>query len=250
MSGATQATAPEEARAAWETWRAARLRNATLPHGLAALDRTEWPGDEPAELAGLPGLWRLADGVIVGTGLPGGEVRLAPGESAEVGDLLLRNFDRRGNALRVFDPASPNRTTIVGIDAYAYDPAWRVAGTFVRDESGESVDVVAVDGVVTPARLAGEIRLDTPAGPAVLTVTSTAAGGFSAVLGDATNNVETYRFRFVELGTPEGDVFVVDFNRLTVPPCGFSPEYVCPTPLPGNRWELPVRAGEKLVLRG
>lgn len=252
--------------AAREEWRRRRIEAATAPFGTAALDRTEWLSPEPRALGGLPGTWRVADGAVVADGAtPDGAVlRLDPGQDAEIAGVRVRAFDRRGSAVRVFDPASPHRTSIVAIDAYDDDPAWRLTGRFRPAAGDRHVDVVAVDGVVSSARLAGEIDFDTPEGPATLTVTSTAGGGYAAVLGDATNGEETYRFRFVDLGdgpAPDGsagsggsggsggETFEVDFNRLHLPPCAFSPEYVCPTPLPGNRWEIPVRAGERNVIR-
>ena len=237
---------------AWEDWRRERTAAATAPFGTAALDRTEWLSPEPRALTGLPGTWRVEAGAVVADGatVGGATLVLAPGQDAEVAGVRVRAFDRRGSAVRVFDPASAYRTSIVAIDAYDDDPAWRLTGRFRPASAAAEVDVVAVDGVVSPARLAGEIDFETPEGPATLTVTSTAGGGYSAVLGDATNGDETYRFRFVDLGRPEGDAFTVDFNRLHLPPCAFSPEYVCPTPLPGNRWTIPVRAGERNVIRG
>lgn len=232
-------------------WRRARLEAATAPFGTASLDRTEWLTDRPRSLAGLPGAWHVAAGTVVAEGLDDGAVlRLAPGEDADLAGVRVRAFDRRGSAVRVFDPRSAHRDGIEGIDAYEEDPAWRLTGRFRPAVDAAEVDVVAVDGVVSTARLAGEIDFDTPEGRATLTVTTGAGGGFSAVLGDATNGVETYRFRFVDLGAgPDGDTFSVDFNRLHLPPCAFSPEYVCPTPLAGNRWRIPVRAGEKSVRR-
>jgi len=256
-TSSTQTTATESERAdalsAWERWRSERLATVTAPFGTASLDRTEWLSDEPRELAGLPGRWRGANGVAVGGGIDGGEVRLAAGQEVEIAGLRVRGFDRHGSGVRVFDPASTNRTSVRGIATYADDPAWRLVGRFRPAVDEVFVDVVAVDGLVSPARLAGEIDFETPEGPATLTVTGTAQAGYSAVLGDATNGVETYRFRFVDLGagpSGSGDTFVVDFNRLFLPPCAFSSEYVCPTPLPGNRWTIPVRAGERTVDRG
>lgn len=237
----------------WERWRRRRLEAATAPFGIAALDRTEWLSDEPRVLAGLPGRWRVDSGVVIADGIAGtaGALRLNPGEDADVDGLRVRAFDRRGSAVRVFDPASANRTSVRAIDTYEDDPAWRLTGRFRPASEAVSVDVVAVDGVVSAARLAGEIDLDTPQGPATLTVTGGAGRSYSAVLGDATNGSETYRFRFVDLGDgPQGDTFAIDFNRLYLPPCAFSGEYVCPTPLPGNRWTIPVRAGERTVVRG
>lgn len=234
-----------------DAWRRARAAAVTAPHGIASLDRTEWLDVTPHPIAGLPGEWWVADGVAVGEDDAGREVRLQPGQEVEISGLRVRSFDRRGYALRIFDPASPNRTSIDEITAYDEDPAWRLEGRFRPSDDDRVTDVVAVDGIVTQARVAGEIDFETPEGPATLTVTSTSGGGLSAVLGDATNGDETYRFRFVDFGAGEldGDRIVVDFNRLYLPPCAFSAEYVCPTPLPGNRWTIPVRAGERNIAR-
>jgi len=236
----------------WQRWRDARYAAATRPFGIASLARTEWPTASRAAFDGLPGSWSLDGDDIVGEDLPDGTaVRLAPGQDAEVAGVRLRNFDRRGHGLRVFDPESENRTRITEIETYDYDPAWRIQGRYRPSSDPATVDVVAVDGVVTPSTVAGEIDLATPEGDVTLTVLATASGGYTAVLGDATNNLETYRFRFLDFGDgPDGDAFVVDFNRAHLPPCAFSPEYVCPTPLPGNRWTIPVRAGERNVIRG
>ena len=99
------------------------------------------------------------------------------------------------------------------------------------------------------SRFAGTIALPTPVGTTQLTVTYGATGGLNAVLGDATNGTETYRFRFLEIGPVEDGLVTIDFNRAHLPPCAFSPEYVCPLPLSGNRWSVPVRAGERAVRR-
>ena len=239
-------------RVAWESWRVARLERATQPYGIASLARTEWLDSAAREVDGLPGLWRLRGQDIVGEGTGDlAEIVLAPGQDVTVDSVKVRNFARGGtNALRIFDPSSPNRTTITGIDSYDYDPDWRVEGRYRRSEGERTADVDAVDGFVSKSRVAGEVDLITPAGAVTLTVIGSDHGGYSAVIGDATNGDETYRFRFLDLGDgPDEDRFVVDFNRTYLPPCAFSAEYVCPLPLPGNRWTIPVRAGERTVAR-
>ncbi|MFT4135767.1 DUF1684 domain-containing protein [Microbacterium sp.] len=232
----------------WETWREARWKTVAAPYGTAALDLTEWLDDGPRTIDGLPGAWRAEDGVVIGD-LPEGELRLAPGEEHDIGGRRLRAFLRDGAfALRILDPASPRRATLTGIQAYPYDPAWVVEGEFRAAPEGEQVDVAAVDGVVSRARLAGTIALPTPEGEVELTVTA-AGDRLSAVFADATNGTETYRFRFLEVGARDGDRITVDFNRAHLPPCAFSDQYVCPLPLPGNRWAIPVRAGERNPIR-
>lgn len=234
---------------AWQVWRAARDAAVVQPHGVASLDRTIWLDSTWRDADGLPGLWRLADDVVEGE-IDGVTVQIAAGEDAELGALLLRNFARQGsNSLRVFDPASSNRTTIEAIEAYPYDAEWVVTGRLTPPAEETHVDVTAVDGVVSRARLAGTITLPTPEGEIDLTVTQGAGGRLSAVLADATNGVESYRFRFLEVGEPQDGQVTVDFNRAYLPPCAFSAEYVCPLPLPTNRWSVPVRAGERIVRR-
>lgn len=234
---------------AWEAWRTARDTAAAQPYGVASLDRTVWLDGTSRDVDGLPGRWRLDGSVVVGE-VDEGVLRIEAGQDAALGDLRLRNFSRAGTTtLRVFDPASPHRTTLEGIEAYPYDEDWVVTGPFHAAADETYVDVTAVDGVVSRARLAGTITLPTPAGTTELTVTQGAGGGLSAVLADATNGVETYRFRFLEVGDVRDGEVTVDFNRAHLPPCAFSPEYVCPLPLPGNRWTVPVRAGERTVRR-
>lgn len=233
----------------WTQWRAERDAAATRPFGVSSLRATVHLDDRWREADGLPGEWRLDGDDIVGR-LPDGEVVIASGAEVEVAGVRLRSFARGGtHALRVFDPASPYRESLAGIEAYPYDPEWVVTGSFSPATEETYVDVAAVDGLVSQSRLAGTITLPTPEGTTELTVTYGAGDRLSAVLGDATNGTETYRFRFLDIGPVEDGAVTIDFNRAHLPPCAFSPEYVCPLPLPGNRWSVPVRAGERTVLR-
>ena len=245
------------ARQEWTAWREARRRSATAPHGTAALALTAWLGPDAEEVRGLPGRWRLeADGAIVGEGfapehgVEGGELRLGPGQEHEFGEIIARRFDRDGTvALRVIDPAATSRTSIRDIDAFDYDPAWVVSGAFTPAAPAATVDVTAVDGRTSVATVGGTIALELPTGAAELTVTRNAAGRLSAVFSDGSSNVDVYRFRFIDVPEPVDGVATVDFTRAFLPPCAFSDEYVCPTPLPGNRWGVRVEAGEKTVVR-
>lgn len=235
--------------AEWTHWREERDAAAVRPFGVASLSTTVHLDEQWRQTDGVPGEWRL-DGDTIRGRLGREEISIASGEEVDVAGRRLRSFARGGtHALRVFDPESPYRSDILGIDAYPYDADWVVTGTFVPAGDETYVDVTAVDGLVSSARLAGTITLPTPAGAAELTVTAGPRGGLSAVLADATNGTETYRFRFLEVGEVEAGQVTIDFNRAYLPPCAFSPEYVCPLPLPGNRWDVPVRAGERTVRR-
>lgn len=235
--------------ALWARWREERDAAARRPFGPASLSATVHLDDQWRQADTVPGSWRLNGDLIIGR-VDGAQLTIAPGEEIETAGVRLRSFARGGtHVLRVFDPASPHRAGLAGIDAFPYDPDWVVTGAFRPARGDTHVDVAAVDGLVSRARLAGTITLPTPVGVTELTVTHGSAGGLSAVLGDSTNGTETYRFRFLEVGAVDGGTITVDFNRAYLPPCAFSPEYVCPLPLPGNRWTVPVRAGERNVRR-
>ncbi len=235
----------------WRSWRDRRWATVSAPFGVASLERTEWlqPG-RANEVPGVPGTWTIDGDEIVGT-TPEATVRLSPGQEKEIGSKLVRAFARDGSlALRILSPSSPHLVSLTGIDAFDYDDAWVIEGQLSPAEPDRFVDITAVDGAVSSARLAGTIALETPTGPTTLTVTESRSGGLSAVVADATAESGTYRFRFLEVGTPDESGRVrVDFNRTFLPPCAFSPEYVCPMPLPGNRWGIELRAGERNVTR-
>jgi uncharacterized protein (DUF1684 family) len=65
---------------------------------------------------------------------------------------------------------------------------------------------------------------------------------------DATSGSETYGAgRYVDVPPPDdadAALYDVDFNLAYNPSCAFSPAYDCPFPPPGNRLDIPVRAGE------
>ncbi|WP_164861807.1 DUF1684 domain-containing protein [Microbacterium sp. CPCC 204701] len=215
------------------------------PHGIASLASTHWLDADERSYDGAPGLWRQEGDTIVGSALPG-EVRLAAGEEAQVGDVAVRAHLRDGTlALRVLDPQAATRRGISAIVRAPYDPLLRVPGRFTptpRSSPTESVDgyrsSTVYDGTVS-FRLGGR-ELE-------LTVTRDHATLFAA-FRDATSGTESYPFRFLRPPLPDDDGRVtVDLNRGYLPPCAFSDHYACVFPPPGNRWDVPVLGGELLV---
>lgn len=63
---------------------------------------------------------------------------------------------------------------------------------------------------------------------------------------DATSGSETYGSgRYIDLSHDEdAEDYELDFNLAYSPSCAYSPTYDCPFPPPGNRLDVPVRAGE------
>ncbi|WP_368496833.1 DUF1684 domain-containing protein [Herbiconiux sp. A18JL235] len=230
---------------AWGSWHEARLRTVTAPHGTASLVATHWLTAEPQRLHGLEGSWHLDDGAVVGD-----DFTIEEGGETLVGRLLLRHFRRDDDvAVRVLDPEATSRASVDGISAYSPDEAWVLKGRFTPAPVDATVELHLVDGYVESSRLAGTIALEVD-GREVELVATGDASGMLVVFGDTTNGDETYRFRFLKLRADAGGGEIeVDFNRAYLPPCAFADFYVCPFPPPQNRLDVPVRAGEKSVVR-
>lgn len=248
----------------WETWRAQRLAAVTAPFGTASLVSTTWLAGAPVAVDGVPGTWSASASGVVGTGLAGSGYRWADGDrrGEDVADVVelargehLTDGTRRlgvhvregAPALRLYDSSSQQRTDVLDLDAYAYDPALRLVGRF---EPGVAQrEQWLVDGFRTTATSAGTIHVAIEGREHAL-VASAAGDGFQIVFGDTTNGVETYRFRFLGVGPAQADgSVVVDLNRAFLPPCAFSDAYVCPLPSSQNRLPVAVRAGERRVVR-
>jgi len=213
-------------------------------HGTAALTTQAWLGEEPVEVDGLPYRWRASHGRAVSVGSDE-VISLAPGEQHLAGDLLLRAVERAGVvALRVFDPRAPRRAALVGIDAFAPDPAWIVDATFVPAQES-SIRIERFDGVSVDDALAGSVRFRLAEHDVALVAFPGGEGGSWITFGDQTNGTTTKQFRFLTLPAPGADGRVeIDFNRAHLPPCAFSEHYLCPLPPPDNRLRFPVEAGE------
>lgn len=216
-------------------WREERRAAVTAPTGNLALVETRWTGAERPDIDAERATASMSVTPIERTEIATGEVEHG-----------LRVWDAESPAIRAFDR----------IDAYPYDPDWVIEARFtpvdasrtvpfehIRDNGGTRDLVVPGDIVFTRAGV--EHRLAAFDDDGVLLL----------VFADATNGRETYgsgRFLFVRrdggaaFGTP--DTVVLDFNRAFVPPCGFSAQYNCPLPPPQNRFDEPIRAGERNVV--
>ena len=250
----------------WASWHEARERRTGSPFGLASLVATHWLTGAPAQLDGVFGTWHAGLDGIVGEGqelegltvlqggrpvhvLSGTSVTLTSGQDIEWGDRRLRYFERDGAlALRILDPDAPTRKNLVGIDVFEPDPAWVIEGSFSPAAPNSRVEITAIDGHVSDDTPAGTLALAFPDRLETLTVVHE-RGALHAVFADATSGTETYRFRFLDMPSPDADGrVVVDFNRSYLPPCVFTDFYVCPLPPAGNRLTQSIRAGEKNVL--
>lgn len=229
-------------RERWDSWREARWRWVSAPHGPAALTTTEWLTAEPRAIKGLPGRWSAVDGSARSDA---GIVVTAEGDVPH-GDAVLRVIVRDGAVgLRVFDPASARRSALTELAAFPYDERWLVPGRFVPAEDGAARIVESVDGYRSEKPHVGTVEARVGAEDVSLVVSEAADGTLSAVVRDGTSGVESYRFRFVPISAPDADgAVVIDFTRAFSPPCSFSDWFVCPLPAASNILATRIEAGE------
>ena len=130
-----------------------------------------------------------------------------------------------GLGLRLRDVEAPTRRDFKGIDCFAFDPSWQIAA----DWDGQRA------------------QFDHESRRYSLRPQDATADKLQFVFADATSGRKTYGGgRFLYAARPEGDTFVLDFNRAINPPCAFTPFAVCPLPPAENRLPFAVTAGEKI----
>ncbi|ETK35107.1 DUF1684 domain-containing protein [Microbispora sp. ATCC PTA-5024] len=223
--------AVEAARADWEAWRTARLASVASPAGPLALVETHWL--QPDESASLEDALSGRPDTVRATWIE--RSHIGTGET------------ERG--IRLWDAASPAINHFVTIDTYPFAPEWVAEATFtpVSESRLLPFEHMRDDGGTRDHVVPGDITF-TLDGTAYNLAAFEDEGTLLLVVGDRTNGSATYgggRFLHVH-HEPGADRVVLDFNRAFVPPCGFSSHFNCPLPPPGNRFGVPIEAGEKL----
>lgn len=167
-----------------------------------------------------------------------------------LGSLSLHVIRRADDlAVRIKDDESPARRAFTHIDYYPIDPRWRIEARFERYDPGRTVAVPTVLGAEESYSVPGAVvfrhgddahRLDV--------FLEEGETDLFVVFGDLTNGSETYgggRFLYAPPPAEDG-IVVVDFNKAYNPPCVFTPFATCPLPIPQNKLQVRVEAGEKL----
>jgi uncharacterized protein len=153
-------------------------------------------------------------------------------------------------------PAS-ERPAFAGLPYFAYDPSWRTFG--VLDEAEPIHLEVAASGNEPNAGYAftrfAVIRFEVKGRPLSLGAfwLESYGGGLFVPFRDPTSGQETYGAGRYLLDTVKGSDqgvdgrgrLVLDFNFAYNPSCSYDPKWVCPLAPPGNRLDVPVRAGER-----
>jgi uncharacterized protein len=164
------------------------------------------------------------------------------------GDLSFYVIYRQSYALRIKDRKAPTLLAYEGMPVYDIDPGWRFEGRFERAAPGTTVEVADVLGHTNESPVYGTFEFERDGETYRLTGLGTEESeSIEFMFADRTSGRETYgagRFVYSE-GMPREGRVVVDFNKAYNPPCAFTAYSTCPLPLPENRLDLWVRAGEK-----
>ena len=158
------------------------------------------------------------------------------------------------DALFARHPQSPlpeaGRGAFRGLPYWDYDPALNLRARLEPVEHETFGVGTSGEGAMSFTRFA---RLHTPLGSLDAYWLQDYGGGLFVPLRDATAGTESYgggRYlldtaKGADLGS-EGGELRLDFNFSYHPSCRYDPRWVCPLAPPGNRLDVPVRAGERL----
>jgi uncharacterized protein (DUF1684 family) len=198
----------------------------------------------------------LAGGSQQGAAVDG----IVTGSVAEAGSLLWVSYRdvvvelilRGGRyAIRLRDPAGPERAAFTGVPAFPVDPTWIRPGRFTA---------LAVPGRITVETARSDLRQQVTAVGTVeveidgqlhsLVATAGQGGRLNLSFTDPTNRTETAPWRVVSTSVPtESGSLVVDFNRAVNLPFAFTEFGTCPAPVAGNALPVRVTAGELAPIR-
>ena len=243
---------------------------ALAPQGPLALTNTQWVDTEQT-IWGVPGSWAprtdggsglvisaaaedqihvdgaLVDGSVIVRGKDDGSPSTVVFSESVSGHVIA---GEGGYALRVWDTQSEGIRKFGTIDAFDYDEAWVITGSWTEIPGGKSVgfEHLKDEGVARDEVIPGEIRFEHEA--TEYSIAAFKAGrALQLVFSDATNGNSTYSVgRFLFLAPNPDGTITLDFNYAILPPCAFSYAFNCPLPPAQNRFPFAIEAGEKNVL--
>jgi hypothetical protein len=151
----------------------------------------------------------------------------------------------------VYDPERPEKKAFDHLLYFPPDRSYAVPARLFRLSEPEEVEMLTSRSLKKTFYRYATIRFRLEGEEQELTAFKSALEGGGArslfiPFRDATSGSETYGAgRFLDLEEPEGEDFILDFNRAYNPLCNYSPAYNCPIPPRENHLPVAVRAGEK-----
>ena len=233
------------------------LKNGENRVGTAAIDEIALP---PQSAAARVGSFLFRNGKTVFTAESGVEVRAAgkpvrtlemkpdvpgPADVLTIGALSMFVIERGGRyAIRLRDNHSSIRKQFSGLHWFNVDEAWRIRAKWVAYNPPKKIGVLDILGITEQAICPGYASF-TLAGKEYRLEPTDEDGQLFFVFRDLTAGKETYPSgRFLDVAAPRGGYVILDFNQAYNPPCAFTPYATCPLPLPQNRLQVRIPAGE------
>ncbi|ALE93736.1 hypothetical protein AOC05_17695 [Arthrobacter alpinus] len=250
----------------WDRFRSGRTAALAADHGWLTLTSFHWLPATPSPVEGVPGLWSATSTTASLTAAPEENLALVSSGEPVLGTLTatLTNEDslmwvRSGTVvvelgmranrymIRTRDSASPTLTNFQGVPFFDYNPEVVFDGVFERYPEPRSVDIATANPEVPGvARLVGDVVFEHLGTTYRLSAEEGPLDSLILTFFDETNNVTSSHWRKLELTKPRPDnSVVVDFNRAINYPSAFTDFGTCPAPVPANRLDLPMEAGER-----
>jgi uncharacterized protein (DUF1684 family) len=164
-----------------------------------------------------------------------------------VGDITMmvhRSGERK--TLRVWDPQGEMARGFLGFRWFPIQMDYRVTGRFIADAAPRDVRVANTFGDVDGYKTEGVVEFTLQGQALRLRPFTTRPKRFYFVFRDRSSGDETYEAaRFLYADLRDDGTTVLDFNQAYNPPCAFNPFTTCPIPLPENRLDVKVLAGER-----
>ncbi|ALV47554.1 hypothetical protein MB46_09700 [Arthrobacter alpinus] len=258
----------------WQHWHDAHEKLRSDPHGFLAVTDLHWLTADPAEFAGAPGRWRVADDAVHLT-LDAGESLLRDGVELNTPEALnadgelvfgpiaerdgfnlgygqsVLELAKRGGEY-ILRPRDPNNALLRhyrGTPSYAPDEQFALAATYVPFRQPRETTVgAAVEGIAHVYQAPGQVKFKINGQELELTAfNGSAPGTFQVLFTDQTSGGTTYAAnRSLTFAAPEdGGAVSLDFNRAVNLPCAYTDLATCPLPPAENHLPVSIAAGEK-----
>ena len=173
------------------------------------------------------------------------------GEKYELGEAIVV-LDRHpvGPVLRLILPWTFNAEAFTGLKYFPVNSDFRVRGR-VQPGPMQALTVVDTQGWERPGHVYGKLQFQLEGRSQELDLLVFEAepatdSQFMLIFQDQTSGKESYpACRYLYLPFQKEGAIWVDFNLAFNPYCAYANGFACPLPLPGNRLDVAVRAGEK-----
>jgi uncharacterized protein len=168
-------------------------------------------------------------------------------DELEVGGIrMIVHRSGRRKTLRVWDPQGDMARGFLGFRWFPIQIDYRMTGRFIRDASPREVQVANTFGDIDTYETEGVVEFTLQGRTLRLRPFTTRPKRFYFVFRDRSSGEETYEAaRFLYSDLRDDGTTVLDFNQAYNPPCAFNPYTTCPIPLPENRLDVKVLAGER-----